>query len=472
MIKKLNDICSFISGNAWKSSEFADEGIPIIRINNLNTYENDFKYWQGDYDKKYLIYKGDLLVSLSGSIKTFQWNGPEALLNQRIVKVTANPDTNQDWVYYQISHVIEQIANKGKHAVIRNVSINDLKNFEVDVPDFQIQNKIVAILDKANALVQKRQQTIDLLDELLRAQFLVMFGSNNPDFDKWEDVEIQKLSENKKGSMRTGPFGSSLKHDEFTEEGEVAVLGIDNAVKNEFRWDKNRFITKQRYNESFKRYTVFPRDIIITIMGTVGRSAVIPDNIPLSINTKHLACITLDETKCNPYYLAYSIHSNPFIAFQMKARGRGAIMDGLNLGIIKELKLKAAPIELQNKFEEVYTKINENKKTLMSSFGQISDLFNSITQLAFSGKLNLDISVELDALLEEIDLQKPENDLFSIITNEEYLLSLISRLNNQEFENQELYDKAKHAAFQLLKEEERISQEYDKGTKSLKLIIK
>ncbi|ELR69321.1 Type I restriction-modification system, specificity subunit S [Fulvivirga imtechensis AK7] len=472
MIKKLNDICSFVSGNAWKSSEFADEGIPIIRINNLNTNDNDFKYWQGDYDKKYLIYEGDLLVSLSGTIKTFQWNGPEALLNQRIVKVTANPDTNQDWVYYQISHVIEQIANKGKHAVIKNVSINDLKNFEVDVPDFQTQNKIVAILDKASALVQKRQQTIDLLDELLRAQFLEMFGMKNPDFQKWDEIEIQDLAKGNKGSMRTGPFGSSLKHDEFTEEGEVAVLGIDNAVNNVFKWDKRRYITKVRYEESFKRYTVFPRDVIITIMGTVGRSAVIPDDIPLSINTKHLACITLDETKCNPYYLAYSIHSNPFTAFQMKARNRGAIMEGLNLGIIKTLKLKNAPISLQNRFEKIYFSITERKNSLKQSASKIEDLLNALLQRAFTGKLNLDLSIELDALLEEIDLQKSENDLFSIITNEEYLLSLINRLNNQEFESQDLYDKAKQVAFQLLKEEERLAQEFDEQSQSLKLVVK
>lgn len=472
MIKKLNDICTFISGNAWKSSEFADEGVPIIRINNLNTNDNDFKYWQGEYDKKYLIYQGDLLVSLSGSIKTFQWNGPEALLNQRIVKVTANPETNQDWVYYQISHIIEQIANKGKHAVIKNVSINDLKNFEVDVPDFQTQNKIVAILDKASALVQKRQQTIDLLDELLRAQFLKMFGAKNPDFESWEEIEIQEYAREEKGSMRTGPFGSSLKHDEFTEKGEVAVLGIDNAVNNEFRWNKKRFITKGRYEESFKRYTVFPRDVIITIMGTVGRSAVIPNDIPLSINTKHLACLTLDEAKCNPYYLAYSIHSNPFIAFQMKGRSRGAIMDGLNLGIIKTLKLKNAPISLQNRFEQLYTSVIEKQNLLKHSASLIEDISNALIQLAFSGKLKIDISVELNALIEEIDLQRPENDLISIITNEEYLLSLVNRLNSQEFENQDLYDKAKHAAFQLLKGEERLAQEYDEQSKSLKLVVK
>ena len=76
------------------------------------------------------------------------------------------------------------------------------------------------------------------------------------------------------------------------------------------------------------------------------------------------------------------------------------------------------------------------------------------------------------SLLEEIDLQKSENDLFSIITNEEYLLSLVNRLNSQEFESQELYDKAKHVAFQLLKGEERLAQEYDEKSKSLKLVVK
>ena len=123
MIRKLKDICTFLSGNAWKSKEFTDEGIPIIRINNLNYNNNEFKYWGGDYDNKYLINKGDLLVSLSGSIKTFKWDGPTALLNQRIVKISAKKGTNRDWVYYQISHVIEQIAHRGKHAVIKNVSI-------------------------------------------------------------------------------------------------------------------------------------------------------------------------------------------------------------------------------------------------------------------------------------------------------------------------------------------------------------
>lgn len=274
--------------------------------------------------------------------------------------------------------------------------------------------------------------------------------------------------------MRTGPFGNSLKHEEFDESGEVAVLGIDNAVDNVFKWGKKRFLTLAKY-ENFKQYTVYPRDVIITIMGTVGRSAVIPENIGKAINTKHLAAITLDETKCNPYYLAYSIHSNPFVAYQMKSKSRGAIMDGFNLGLIKKLKLKATPIDLQNTFEEIYLKNRTAFEQLSNSKRQLEKLLGSLLQKVFNGQLNFNVDFELDALIREIDLQKKENDLSKIAGDIAYLQRLIDKLNNQEFKEKDLYDKAKHGVFQLMavKEEERkVIQEYDENSKSLKLALK
>lgn len=466
MIRKLSDICSFVSGNAWKASEFTDEGIPIIRINNMNTNDNDFVYWQGDYDKRYLINKGDLLVSLSGTIKTFQWNGPESLLNQRIVKVVANPETNQDWVYYQISHVIEQIANKGKHAVIRNVSVNELKNFEVDVPDFQTQNKIVAILDKAKALVQKRQLTIDLLDDLLRAQFLEMFQS---------DLSQIKQEGTKLSDIAT-IFAGLTKGRKTNEKPlfDVPYLRVANAQDGYF--DLREIKSIKATKREIEQYQIIKRDILITEGGDpdkLGRGAVWEGEENTFIYQNHLYRIRLiDEKKYSAYWLIYLL-SSPYgkYYFLRQAKQTTGIAT-INKSQVSNFPIPDSPFFLQEIFEKNYLVIRQLQLRLKFALGETNTFFNSIMQRAFTGKLNFDVSVELDALLEEIDLHNSKNDLFSISTNEEYLLSLVNRLNNQVFISQALYDKAKHVAFQLLKEEERLDQEYDENSKSLKLVVK
>lgn len=461
MIKKLNEICSFVSGKAWKSSEFADEGIPIIRINNLNTNDNDFKYWKGDYDKKYLIYEGDLLVSLSGTIKTFQWNGPEALLNQRIVKVTANPDTNQDWVYYQISHVIEQIANKGKHAVIKNVSINDLKNFEVDVPDFQTQNKIVAILDKASALVKKRQQTIGLLNELIRNLFKDMFGDPTNNQKGFELGTIRDL-------VRDVKYGTSSK---ATLVGELPYLRMNNLTYDGFLDLSDLKYISLKQKEKAK-YSVVKGDLLFNRTNSrdlVGKTVIYDQDHEMII----AGYIIKSKVKegANPYFVWGYLNSDHGKG-KLKSMCKSIVgMANINAQEFQNIPIQLPPVELQNKFGLFVQTISEKKKKLYSSFNSLNDLFNALLQRAFSGKLDLEVSVELDALLEEIDLQMPKNDLFSIITNEEYLMNLVNRLNNQEFENQDMYDKAKHVVFQLLKEQESVTQVYDEETDSIKLVV-
>lgn len=433
-----------------------------------------------------------LIFGTGGSASVHFADEPFATSTDCIVAITKHEGLNTKFVYYYLFGNIHLLERGFKGAGLRHISKKYIENLDIPILPIETQNKIVAILDKANSLITRREENIELLDELLKSTFIKMFGKQNPLFDSWAEIEVQSLAKSKKGSMRTGPFGSSLKHEEFDESGEVAVLGIDNAVDNVFKWGKKRFLTLAKY-ENFKQYTVYPRDVIITIMGTVGRSAVIPKNIGKAINTKHLAAITLDETKCNPYYLAYSIHSNPFVAYQMKSKSRGAIMDGFNLGLIKKLKLKATPIDLQNRFEEIYLKNRAAFEQISNSKRELENLLGSLLQKVFNGTINfkdaenttgninlgadlsLNIDFELEVLIKEINLFEKSNDLSKIESNPKYLNRLIDKLNSQEFKEKDLYDKAKHGVFQLMavnEEERKVIQEYDEKSKSLKLALK
>lgn len=261
----------------------------------------------------------------------------------------------------------------------------ELERIQLILPPLPTQKKIVAILEKAEELKRLREEADKWTGEFLQSVFLEMFGDLNPEYYNWKRRSVKELVVQKKGSMRTGPFGSNLLHSEFVDSG-IAVMGIDNAVNNHFQWDERRFITEEKYQE-LKRYRVFPEDVLITIMGTIGRTCVVPNDIPISISTKHLAVLTCDTSKCHPQFLSSAFLYHPEIKKQIIQANRGAIMAGLNLTIIKKVKFPIPPLSLQNKFAAIVEKVEQMKGAQVKSREEIDNLFNTLMQKAYKGEL-------------------------------------------------------------------------------------
>jgi type I restriction enzyme S subunit len=266
---------------------------------------------------------------------------------------------------------------------MQNLSLKDaMSRVELTLPSIDEQRRIAAILDKADEVRAKRRAALETLETLSQAVFIDMFGEISP---SWPLVSIESLASTVPGAIRTGPFGSQLLHSEFVDSG-IAVLGIDNAVQDHFAWAKPRFITNEKY-ESLKRFTVRPGDVLVTIMGTCGRSAIVPDDMPVAINTKHLCCITLDQTKCLPTFLAASFRNDGRLRRQLGAEARGAVMPGLNMGLIRATRLYLPPIELQARFARRMDEVGDQEYTQTEHATAIDNLFASLQQRAFQGAL-------------------------------------------------------------------------------------
>ncbi|CAD9197069.1 restriction endonuclease subunit S [Acinetobacter bohemicus] len=396
LIVKIRDISTQIRGVSYSKSDaisnMQDGYLPVLRANNIQEqglFLDDFVYVpESKISEKQRILAGDVIIAASsGSISLV---GKAASAKEDIkagfgafCKIlrpnTKLVDPRYFANYFQTQKYRQIISNLAAGANINNLKNEHLDDLEILLPPLSEQHRIAAILDKADELRQKRQQAIEKLDHFLQAEFISKFHQKN-----YPEFNVSDLLENEK-SMRTGPFGSQLLHSEFVDEG-IHVLGIDNAVQNSFNWAKPRFITEEKYKD-LKRYTVKPKDVIITIMGTCGKCAVVPEDIPTAINTKHLCCITLDQNKCNPEFLHSYFLIHPTARNYLASRAKGAIMSGLNMGIIKELPVELPPIEKQNEFSTLKQKVILQKELMVKELSKINNLFASLQNQAFSGTL-------------------------------------------------------------------------------------
>ena len=154
-------------------------------------------------------------------------------------------------------------------------------------------------------------------------------------------VRIESLADPEPGSFKIGPFGSSLKKDELAANG-VPVVGIENVLANNFVTSFRRFITKEKYEE-LSQYTIKPGDILITTMGTIGRAAVVPENIGTIIFDSHLFRMRVDKSKTYPPYLCYAINGYEGLKEELSRMASGAIMAGLSTTILKSCNIPLPP---------------------------------------------------------------------------------------------------------------------------------
>lgn len=338
------------------------------------------------------IATGDILIvkdgATTGKVSLVRENFPfdEAAVNEHVFRVQIDQERAvPEYIFHFLRshHGQKLIRLDFRGATVGGISRDFASKIRLELPELREQRRIAKILDKTDALRAKRRATLAELDTLTQSIFLDMFGE--PSMDEWPTPTVASIAQASPASIRTGPFGSQLLHSEFTDRG-IAVLGIDNVVGNEFRWAKERYISEAKYAQ-LRRYTVRPGDVLISIMGTCGRCAVVPDDVPVAINTKHLCCITLDRSKCLPSFLHAYFLIHPMARKYLVRAAKGAIMSGLNMGIIAEMPVALAPLSLQHQFERRQRSIFELRAKQLASLNKLDALFASLQHRAFRSEL-------------------------------------------------------------------------------------
>lgn len=159
----LFDLATWKNGLAFKKIDFAESGLPVIKIAELNNgITPSTAFTQKKYSDDVFLTKGDMVFSWSGnpqtSIDVFRYNLTDGWLNQHIFKVTANTEyVSQDYLYYVLKYLkprFTQIATNKQTTGLGHVSLADIKRLNVLIPPAETQEAIVGVLKPIDERIQ------------------------------------------------------------------------------------------------------------------------------------------------------------------------------------------------------------------------------------------------------------------------------------------------------------------------------
>ena len=159
----------------------------------------------------------------------------------------------------------------------------------------------------------------------------------------WQVARIEEIALSKKGAIKIGPFGSQIKKSEMVHMG-VKVYGQENVIENDFGTG-NRYISQEKY-ETLKNFEIFPSDVLITMMGSIGYAKLFPERAKKGIMDSHLLRIQVKKELVMPTFLLQLVGSS-VVRRQVRSLSRGAIMSGLNSETVRSIRIPLPPLDEQ-----------------------------------------------------------------------------------------------------------------------------
>ena len=172
--KRIGDVCDLINGRAFKPAEWASSGLPIVRIQNLNSPDSEFNHCDFEVKSKYYIDDGELLFAWSGtpgtSFGAHVWNGGRAVLNQHIYRVVPKPDQdiNIHFLCLAINQKVNELIGKAQGGVgLRHVTKGVFEDTEIWLPSWDKQCDVVQRHDELSLLQENISSHVDVIPNLL-----------------------------------------------------------------------------------------------------------------------------------------------------------------------------------------------------------------------------------------------------------------------------------------------------------------
>ncbi len=365
-IVKLKDI---VKPKQWKNlsiSKLKKEGYPVYGANGIIGFYNEYNHEQPT-----------LAITCRGATcGNIHITLPKSYITSNAMALDELDTEQVDLRYLKYALVArgfnDVITGSAQPQIVRK----NLENIKIPLPEnLDNQIHIANLLSQVESLIAKREESIKLLDELLKSTFLDMFGDYN-NFN----LELVDLCDDIVDCPHSTPKYSDVKTDfSCLRTSEFSNGYIDNSSM--------KYVNENEYLKRVKRLVPKFGDVVYAREGSYGDAIRIPQNQLICLGQRTLLFRPKDEI-CNSIFLWALIRSEDVFR-QAKKKNKGATVGRVNVKDIKEFKVFLPPILLQDKFATIVQQVEQTKQQHQKSLKELKNLFGSLSHRAFRGELDL-----------------------------------------------------------------------------------
>ena len=391
---KLNDIVKVNQSGEWgiglKEGEIGTKVIRTADFNNDGSinYDNvSFRnIQQKKIDEKKLIY-GDIIIEKSGGtdknpvgrVVFFNDDNNIYLSNNFTQVIRIKESMNSKFVFYNLYFNYKNgstLQMFNKTTGIQNLQMKQFLNQKISYISLEEQEIAVRKLDNVRNIIEIKQKQLQDLDELIKSQFIEMFGDININDKLWkEDILRNHLKV---------IGGYAFKSSEFKNSG-IPILRIGNINTGYFRPKDLMFWNEE---DKLKNYIIYPNDIVMSLTGTVGKDdygnvCIMGRDYEKYYLNQRNAKLELKDT-LDKIYISYALRVSE-IKKRLTGISRGVRQANIANKDIENLYIPIPPIELQNQFADIVKQIDKQKFEIQKSLEEMQKLQESLMNKYFGG---------------------------------------------------------------------------------------
>ena len=360
--KILGDICNIVSGGTppRSKSQYWDNGnIPWIKIRDIKSKyiedsEESITIEGLNNSSTKLLTKGTVLYTIFATLGEVGILKIDACTNQAIAGLTVKDETKilPEYLYYYLKSKKNIVNKLGRGAAQNNINLSMLKSFEIEIIDIIKQNNIIRTLNYVDNLIKLKSRELELLDELVKARFVELFGDPVYNEKQWKVEQFGSLGELKRGKSKHRP-----RNDPILLGGKYPLIQTGD-ISNSHTYIQTY---KSTYSEEGLKQSKMWKagTLCITIAANIAESAILtfdacfPDSI----------VGFLPNDKVN---LIFIHHWLDFLQPILEENAPAVAQKNLNVASLEKVGVILPLLELQNQFADFVKEVDKSRFIIKS----------------------------------------------------------------------------------------------------------